>query len=92
MRREEWYWAIWLWGLIALFISADVYDNFGGGAALRAERSVAAGGSVVLEGTLEPDMVEAALPGQKSGIRQDAVRTLEESRKEIALTFDESGR
>lgn len=60
MRREEWYWAIWLWGLIALFISVDVYDNFGGGVALRAERSVAAGGAA-----------------------------LEESRKEIALTFDD---
>lgn len=60
MRREEWYWVIWLWGLIALFISVDVYDNFGGGAALRADQSVEAGGAA-----------------------------LEESRKEIALTFDD---
>lgn len=29
MRREEWCWAVWLWGLIALFISVDVYGNFG---------------------------------------------------------------
>lgn len=67
----------------------DVYDNFGGGAALRAERSVAAGGGAVLEGTSEPELVEAALPGQKSGIRQEAAATLEGSRKEIALTFDD---
>lgn len=33
--------------------------------------------------------VEAALPGQKSGIRQEAAATLEGSRKEIALTFDD---
>ena len=93
MERREWRGAVWLWGIVAMLVSADVYTNVAGGVDVRtwsgqyAKAAAAEGvsrGSAGEELHREKDVHQA----QQMDAAPDDWEILYE-RKEIALTFDD---